>query len=107
MKRFALFVFLITVVRAVQAGDPATVRFVAFGDAGAATGAQFAVAQAMADVCKARGCDFALELGDNIYPEGVRSADDPQFETKFETPYEALKMPFYVALGNHDNGSDS
>jgi tartrate-resistant acid phosphatase type 5 len=80
------------------------VRFIAFGDAGAASGAQYAVAEAMSAVCAARGCDFAVMLGDNFYPAGVRSADDPQFETKFEDPYEPLAMPFFAALGNHDAG---
>jgi tartrate-resistant acid phosphatase type 5 len=83
---------------------PEIVRFIAFGDAGAASGAQYAVAEAMAAVCAARGCDFAVMLGDNFYPAGVRSVHDPQFETKFEEPYAALDMPFFAALGNHDNG---
>ncbi len=88
------------------ASPPETVRFLAFGDAGSGGGAQYAVATAMADVCAARGCDFAVVLGDNFYPDGVHSARDLQFETKFEEPYEALKIPFFVVLGNHDNGED-
>ena len=83
------------------------VKFVAFGDAGSGTPAQFAVGRALTEVCAARGCNFAVMLGDNFYPDGVHSADDPQFETKFEQPYGALMIPFFVALGNHDNGRDS
>jgi len=86
---------------------PQIVRFIAFGDAGSGSGAQAAVAQAMAEVCSTRGCDFAVMLGDNIYPDGVHSARDPQFETKFEEPYDDLDMPFFLTLGNHDNGADS
>ena len=49
---------------------------------------------------------MALELGDNFYPRGVLSADDPQFQTAFEKPYELFNVPVYVVLGNHDNGSN-
>jgi hypothetical protein len=85
----------------------AAVNFVAFGDAGSGSPAQFAVGKAMAEVCAVRGCGFALMLGDNFYPSGVSSADDPQFVEKFEKPYEGLSIPFFVALGNHDNGSNA
>ena len=108
MRRWLLLLLLgIGAHRAPYASDPQTVRFIAFGDAGAGTGAQYAVAQAIKEVCDVRGCDFAVLLGDNIYPDGVHSARDPQFETKFEEPYADLKFPFFVALGNHDNGEDS
>lgn len=89
---------------------PATtpkVRFVAFGDAGQATqggpAAQTAVGDAMAAVCAARGCDFALEFGDNFYLSGVTSLTDAQWQTKFEQPYASLKIPVFATLGNHDN----
>lgn len=89
----------------VQAGDAArSVRFVAFGDAGVGVPTQHAAARAIAQVCAARGCDFALMLGDNIYPSGVGSATDPQFEEKFELPFAPLAMPVWAVLGNHDNG---
>lgn len=83
--------------------DGAETRFVAFGDSGTGTAAQWQVAQAMADVCLARNCSFALMLGDNFYERGVTSKDDPQFEDKFEEPYASLDLPFFVVLGNHDN----
>lgn len=81
-------------------------RFIAFGDAGRANDNQYAVANAMAELCQAKGCDFTVELGDNIYNNGVTSVDDEQFQTKFEQPYAlpGLDIPFYVVLGNHDNG---
>lgn len=84
-----------------QSGE--SVRFVAFGDAGTGSERQIAVGNAMAEVCAARGCDFALELGDNFYLSGVQSVDDAQFQSKFEIPYEKLNVPIYVTLGNHDN----
>ena len=89
---------------------PATspkVRFVAFGDAGQATqggpAAQTAVGDAMAAVCAVRGCDFALEFGDNFYLSGVTSTADAQWQSKFEGPYRALNIPIFATLGNHDN----
>lgn len=83
---------------------PKRVRFVALGDAGKGNTAQRDVAIAMRDVCAAKGCDFALLLGDNIYDAGVDSVTDPQWQSKFEVPYADVDLPFYVALGNHDYG---
>jgi hypothetical protein len=45
-----------------------------------------------------------LYLGDNFYDDGVSSAMDEQFQTKFELPYADLDMPFHIVLGNHDYG---
>ncbi|MGH8455810.1 MAG: metallophosphoesterase [Stenotrophobium sp.] len=84
---------------------PQVVRFLAFGDAGSGSVRQAAVGHAMAQVCAARGCDFALELGDNFYPAGVTSTSDPQFQSAFERPYAELNFPIYAVLGNHDNGT--
>jgi len=81
-------------------------RFIAVGDAGKGNTTQRDVAVAMRDVCAAKGCDFVLMLGDNIYDAGVDSVTDPQWQTKFEEPYHDIDLPFYVALGNHDNGGN-
>ena len=87
----------------------ASVSFVAFGDAGQQSGAgpatQTAVGDAMAKVCEQRGCDFALELGDNIYLSGVDSVEDEKWQSKFEQPYANFNYPIYAALGNHDNST--
>ncbi len=83
-----------------------TTRFVALGDAGTGEDDQARVAAAIAAVCQARGCDFGLDLGDLIYPRGVESPTDSQFESKFEVPYAGLSFPFYMVLGNHDNSGD-
>ena len=79
-------------------------RFVVLGDGGTGSPEQFAVADQIAKVCAARGCEFALYTGDNIYQVGVQGVDDAQFESKFEAPYSVLDFPFYMALGNHDYG---
>lgn len=80
------------------------VRLLVLGDTGTGGAGQYEVAAAARAVCAARGCDAALVNGDNIYDNGVDSAYDPQFETKFERPYADFGRPFYMALGNHDNG---
>ena len=80
----------------------APVRFIVLGDAGTGTSGQYAVAAAMEKVCSQRGCQFALNLGDNFYEYGVDSNTDPQFQTKFEKPYTRLNFPFFMVLGNHD-----
>ncbi|RMH44157.1 MAG: hypothetical protein D6689_03070 [Deltaproteobacteria bacterium] len=91
---------------AADAGVPPDrpVRFVVMGDTGEGNQAQADVAAAIAATCAARGCDFVVLLGDNIYDSGVDSVDDPQWQTKFEQPYRDIDLPFYVVLGNHDYG---
>lgn len=82
------------------------VRFIAIGDMGTQDGVQAALAQTIKSVCDQRGCDFALATGDNIYYVGpVLGPNDPQFYTAFELPYADLDFPFYLTLGNHDNGA--
>ncbi len=82
------------------------VRFLAIGDFGRdGVNTQLAVAAAMETVALAKPLDFVLALGDNFYPDGVSSVDDPQWKTSFEDIYigEGLKdIPWYAILGNHD-----
>jgi hypothetical protein len=80
----------------------ASLNLLAFGDSGTGERAQWEMAGVMAKTCEKIGCDAALLLGDNIYPNGALSARDRQFQDKFEKPYAALRFPFYVVLGNHD-----
>jgi tartrate-resistant acid phosphatase type 5 len=81
-------------------------RFVAVGDTGKGNDSQKAVADAIAAKCAKDGCDFVQLLGDNIYDSGVSSTTDPQWTTKFETPYGGVMLPFYAVLGNHDYGGN-
>lgn len=80
--------------------------FFAFGDWGANSQPQRQVAEAVRTVCEKEHCDFGLLLGDNFYPSGVKSVDDPMWKTHYLDIYEKLTMPFYVALGNHDHGGN-
>jgi tartrate-resistant acid phosphatase type 5 len=85
--------------------EPPGPRFFAVGDSGTGGPDQYQVGRAIRDKCRASGCDFGVLLGDNFYPDGVASADDPQWRTKFEDPYAELVgmgVPFYGVLGNHD-----
>ncbi|MBL8717457.1 MAG: metallophosphoesterase [Myxococcales bacterium] len=82
------------------------VRFVAIGDTGKGNTTQTDIGKAVAAKCAKDGCDFVQLLGDNIYDSGVSSVTDPQWTTKFETPYGGVALPFYAVLGNHDYGGN-
>lgn len=82
-----------------------TVRFLAMGDAGTGDTDQRQLAETVRKTCKKIGCDFILYLGDNFYPHGVSSLDDPLFRSQFEDIYQ-LDAPFYAVLGNHDVQGD-
>ena len=88
-----------------------------FGDSGTGKAGQYRVGQAMYEVCRQRGCDLALMLGDNIYEDGIevrqRSSATAsyweilaQFSEKFEVPYQGFSeftgFHFWAVAGNHD-----
>jgi tartrate-resistant acid phosphatase type 5 len=85
--------------------DPVGIVF--FGDGGTDATGQRRVAEAVARYCATERCDFVALLGDNIYPDGVSSIDDPQWEQKFEQLYAGLDLVFHPALGNHDHRGDA
>ncbi|MBF0296512.1 MAG: metallophosphoesterase [Magnetococcales bacterium] len=80
--------------------------FFALGDHGSGSDNQRRVAAAMERVAAQQGgVGFVLLLGDNFYPDGVASVQDPQWQTKFERIYDGpllKRVPFYAILGNHD-----
>ncbi|MBD1582133.1 metallophosphoesterase [Pseudoalteromonas sp. S16_S37] len=70
-----------------------------------------AVGQAMATLCKTAPCDFAIQLGDNIYPDGADANDGKDDEKRMNdlilAPLKPLfdnnkSLVIYSALGNHD-----
>ncbi len=77
-------------------------RFVAVGDIGRVTDAQRAVARAIEQVCAERGCAFGLLLGDNLYPSGMDSDDDPRMNEVFTEAFGEVGITFMAVLGNHD-----
>lgn len=87
------------------ADGPEFVRFVAIGDIGTAGPGQRRVAGAIASRARDDPVQFLLTLGDNFYPAGVISQDDPQWASTIEEVYAdaALRVPMYPTLGNHDH----
>ncbi len=84
------------------------VRVVAFGDFGTGSSEQREVARALGRYHQQRPLDFGLTLGDNVYPKGLRSPDDPRARELWNDVYDPLGITFYPTLGNHDWGlSDS
>jgi acid phosphatase len=81
-----------------------SLRFMVIGDWGAGGKIQRQVAASMLRKAQIDKTDFIISVGDNIYPNGVKSIDDTQWKTKFEDVYvgKELEIPWYVALGNHD-----
>ena len=80
-------------------------HFVALGDWGSGRDGQKEVAEAMGAKCnyglthhhhnhhhhhhshKSSNCQFVMSVGDNIYPMGVKSERDEQFDTKWKDVY--------------------
>ena len=48
--------------------------------------------------------EFIIATGDNFYPNGVASIQDPLWQSSYEEVYSAhsLNVDWYVVLGNHD-----
>lgn len=79
--------------------------FVAIGDWGRKGEMhQTEVAAAMGQAAAEIGSRFVLSAGDNFYPAGVQTVDDPHWKESFEDIYAApaLQTPWIAALGNHD-----
>ncbi len=72
-----------------------------FGYSGKRSGAD-AVAAAVRAAHAQAPFDFALTVGDNFYPRGVKSVEDPLWKSEFQDRYGALGVRFFAALGNHD-----
>ena len=88
-----------------QVAPPAekdSVRFAIIGDTGTGTSSQYEIGAQLTKARQTFPFEFVIMLGDNIY-----GSERPQdFVTKFEKPYQPLleaKVPFYAALGNHDD----
>lgn len=79
-------------------------RFLVLGDWGTGGRGQADVGAAMARTAERYGCDYIISTGDNIYPSGVTSAEDPQWQRKFVKMYhdQGLRQTFFPTLGNHD-----
>ncbi len=75
-------------------------------DTGSGDPEQFQVAKSIENLIKRHPKVSAVIIaGDNIYPHGCNNVDDIQFIEKFQKPYEKIRLPFYLCLGNHDYGT--
>lgn len=86
-----------------ETGDDFEILLV--GDMGSGDEHQSSIAEAMNAYCQNHKLAAIIFLGDNFYPKGVASPEDPQWQEKFITPYRRDcigKVPYYALLGNHD-----
>src|SRR5215471_926023 len=87
----------------VFAAQPAKsrLRFPLVGDCGTGDRDQIGIAKQMFDAHRQSAFDFAVAVGDNIYPNGSAR----YFTKHFEQPFAALlkeRVSFHAVLGNHD-----
>lgn len=89
--------------------DPGALHFLALGDWGR-NGAdhQKPVAKQMGITAADVKAQFIISTGDNFYPSGVISPQDPSFKYSYEDIYTdfSLQWDWYVVLGNHDYKSN-
>ena len=91
-----------------QNADASTLSVFVIGDWGTGGKGAHRVGEAMSAGYAAHPVQAVISTGDNIYPSGVSSVDDPQWKSKFERifPAESLPVPFWAVLGNHDYRKD-
>ena len=67
------------------------------------------VAEMMGEVAEISGVEFIAALGDTHHFWGVRSAQDPLWQTNFEWIYRhpELMIPWHPVLGNHEYRGDT
>lgn len=105
MTRICLLLLAAMAVPGAWTAAPAArgaVRFAVIGDMGTGQSPQYEVAHQMLKTHGAQPFDFVLMMGDNLYG----SQQPADFVDKFELPYGPLLrlgIPFYAALGNHDD----
>lgn len=75
------------------------ITFSAFGDWGSATPSRDRVLQSLREM--RYQLDFCVLLGDNFYPDGVRSVDDPRWKDDVVSQFPP-SLRLYAILGNHD-----
>ncbi|MCJ8208839.1 tartrate-resistant acid phosphatase type 5 family protein [Mucilaginibacter sp. RS28] len=85
--------------------DDFSLHFLAIGDWGrSGEYKQIETGRQMGEWAKTHPNNFVISVGDNFYPNGVISEQDPQFRSTFEDIYTAhsLHCDWHVILGNHD-----
>jgi 3',5'-cyclic AMP phosphodiesterase CpdA len=111
MRRIAAFAIGLTVAASLAGTSQnsslpaAELTFAVVGDNGTGQSPQYEVARQMLLAHAEMPFTFVVMLGDNMY--GAQQPRD--FVNKFESPYRPLLrmgIPFYAALGNHDEPSN-
>lgn len=108
--RYALLFLALFALAVPAAAEPGngddTLSFLVIGDWGMhGSRTQRRVAAAMDAVAAASRIDFIISTGDNFYPAGVASKDDPLWRRAYEEVYDLPNLrhlTWYVTLGNHD-----
>jgi len=83
------------------------VRVLAFGDFGTGSPEQIRLAATMVAYSKKNPFDLGITLGDNFYPLGMVSTNDPRWQSQWEQLYGPLRITFYPCFGSHDWYQDS
>jgi tartrate-resistant acid phosphatase type 5 len=82
-----------------------SVSFLIIGDSGSNTKSQKSVALGMERRCRKKYPEGIIIVGDVVYPNGVISANDPQWEQKVFSIYSGnclSSIPIFPVPGNHD-----
>ena len=78
--------------------------FISIGDWGAPGDGLIAVSNQMDSVADYLSVEFILTAGDNFYPNGVDSINDPYWDVYTENfNQSSLQIPWYISVGNHDH----
>jgi len=88
--------------------NPDAVNFIVMGDWGRnGDDHQKPVAAQMGTIAKQASVDFIVATGDNFYPKGVASTQDPLWKYSYEDIYTdfSLQWDWHPVLGNHDYGA--
>jgi hypothetical protein len=78
------------------------IRLIGMGDYGSGVQAQRDVAAAIVKMGRTEPFNFGLTFGDNFYPVGMLSPEDPRWRGWWEDLYGPLGITFYPSLGNHE-----
>ncbi len=81
------------------------VCFLSIGDWGTANPDMLAVAAMMSNLARKTLLKFIFSTGDNFYPTGVMTLQDPHWQETFELPFASLYLQnirWYICAGNHD-----
>ena len=90
-------------LRSMPNGSAKEIHIGAIGDWGTGLTGQIKVFEVFKINTEKYPYDFLLTLGDNFYPAGVQTTNDPKWETVYGRTYGSLPITIYPSLGNHDH----